>query len=67
MPTQVKPGVQTSEFWLTLLVQIVGGSVTVGLVPQAGIVAKLVALVLMVLSAYGYTKQRTDLKAAKSV
>lgn len=62
MATSITPGVKTSEFWLTLVTTVLGGSVVVGLVPDAGTLSKLVALLLMVLGSYGYTAKRTELK-----
>jgi hypothetical protein len=61
----VTPGFKTSEFWLTLVTNVLGAAVIAGLVPDAGILSKLVALILMVLGDYGYTAQRTALKAGQ--
>jgi hypothetical protein len=59
---KMKSGYKTSEFYLTLLANILAGAVVVGLVPETGSLSKLVALIIMVLGNYGYTRQRTELK-----
>jgi hypothetical protein len=59
-----KPGYKTTEFWLMLTAEILSGAVVVGLVPEAGMLSKLVALTLMVLGSYGYTSSRAKVKSA---
>ena len=59
-----KPGIKTSEFWLTLAANLLGAAVIVGLVPDAGIVFKIVALTTMVLADYGYSSSRAQVKSA---
>lgn len=62
-PIQGKPGYKTTEFWLNLVTQVLGGATILGLIPETDSpVAKIVALALMVLGNYGYTVNRTEQK-----
>lgn len=62
----MKPGYKTSEFWLTLLANIIGGAIAVGLVPSEGDISKVIALLSLTLATYGYNYSRGIVKAAKS-
>jgi hypothetical protein len=56
MQNPVKPGYKTTEFWLTLIVQIL--VLTQGVVPAETKSGKVIALALMVLAQLGYSSSR---------
>lgn len=58
----MKPGAQTTEFWITFFVNVVSAIVAVGLVPDDSPITKIAALVLMLAATYGYNQGRVDLK-----
>ena len=58
----VKPGYKTTEFWLTLGATFVGLAIASGIVPDTGMWPKIVALVVSVFAAMGYTVSRTNVK-----
>lgn len=60
----MKPGIKTTEFWLSLLAVLLGGAYAVDLVPTEGIWAKLAGLAAVTLTAFGYTVMRGKAKAA---
>jgi len=64
MGTATKPGYKTTEFWLNLIVQVTGGATVLGIIPNEGTIAKIAALVLMVLANYGYQYNRKEEKVA---
>lgn len=57
-----KPGWKTSEFWLSLLVVVLGAGVASGKVGDTGTIAKVVALGVSVLGALNYTFVRSSIK-----
>jgi len=57
-----KPGVKSSEFWLSLLAVALDAAVVTGLIPTEGTAAKVAATVMIVLAALGYTAARTVAK-----
>lgn len=57
-----RPGVKSSEFWLTLLSIVVGGLVSSDLLVESSTAAKVVALAGSVLGALGYTISRSAVK-----
>lgn len=64
MEVALKPGWKTSEFWFTLIVQAVGTAYQIGIIDPAGDsnLEKGIALLIQVLSAYGYQRFRTAAK-----
>ena len=58
----VKPGYQTTEFWLTAGATVVGLVIASGMVPDTGMWPKIVALVVSAFAAMGYTVSRTAVK-----
>jgi hypothetical protein len=62
-PHRHKPGIQTTEFWITLLIVIAGAIPVSGLVPDDGTAVKICGLVISVLSGMGYVNGRAKLKA----
>lgn len=60
----LKPGWQSTEAWLSLLVIVLGAIPSTGLTDNAPLLAKIVGMVLAALAAINYTYQRTVLKAA---
>jgi hypothetical protein len=69
--TEVKPGYKTTEFWLTMLVQVL--SISIGVLgamqpsPVVNILGIIVGAGLSLLSALGYNAKRTDLKKQELV
>jgi hypothetical protein len=61
--TTTKPGYKTSEFWLTLAANLVGTLMASGVVTDGGTVAKVLGVVVMLLSTLGYQVARTKAKA----
>lgn len=59
----VKPGWKTSEFYLTLLVNVIGTLMESKIIGDGGQVAQIAAAALMLLATYGYTYHRAQLKA----
>ena len=60
--TPVKPGYQTTEFWLSAAATLVGLAIASGIVPTTGTWPQVVGLVTGVLGAMGYTVSRTTVK-----
>lgn len=58
------PGYKTTEFWLSLIVVILGSVAASGVLPQGGLAAQIVGGVMSVLGALGYTASRTQVKVA---
>lgn len=58
------PGYKTTEFWLSLLVVILGAVAASGVLPQGGLAAQVVGGIMSVLGALGYTSSRTQQKVA---
>lgn len=63
-PVAVKPGYQTTEFWLSTAATLVGLLIASGIVPTTGTWPQIVGLITGVLSALGYTVSRGNVKAA---
>lgn len=61
--TPIKPGWQSTEFWLTLLAQLLGAVMASGLLP-GGEPTKVAGIAATMLAAYGYTSKRTAIKMA---
>ena len=61
-PPDVKPGWQTSEFWLSLLAMLLTALYASGVVPTKGTTAAVVAIVASLLTASGYAVARTIAK-----
>jgi uncharacterized membrane protein YccC len=58
----VKPGYQTTEFWLSAAATLVGLAIASGIVPTTGNWPQIVGLITGVLGAMGYTVSRTAVK-----
>lgn len=67
-----KPGYKSTEFWVTVLVQVVGVIAALGLVTpdQSDTLVKAViqggGIIGMLLSAFGYAKSRAAVKSAEA-
>lgn len=59
-----KPGVRTTEFWLSLLAMLLGTFVTSGLLPDASVPVKIAGMALAALAVLGYGSSRAQVKAA---
>jgi hypothetical protein len=59
----MKPGWQTTEFWLTLAAQLVAALLASGALAEGSLVLKIVAGLASVLGLLGYTVARTYLKS----
>ena len=60
--TMVKPGYQTTEFWMTAGATFVGLAIASGAIPETGIWPKLTGLVVAAFTAMGYTISRGMVK-----
>lgn len=60
-----KPGVQTTEFYLTLFATLIGAVLTSGLVLEDSQLMKILGVASIVLATLGYQYQRGQLKTAK--
>lgn len=58
----VKPGYQTTEFWVHLLSVIVAAIIGSGLFTESSAVTQILAIAATLLSALGYSASRTSLK-----
>lgn len=63
-PNHVRPGIRTTEFWLTLFVTIASLVPSFGL-PEAHPAVKIAGVVMAVAAQLGYTAFRTAAKAPK--
>lgn len=59
----MKPGIKTTEFWLTLAAVGLSAALATGLIP-AGEWERAASAVGMVLAAFGYGAQRANVKRA---
>tara|TARA_R100001244_G_scaffold132394_1_gene108852 strand:- start:3287 stop:3601 length:315 start_codon:yes stop_codon:yes gene_type:complete len=59
---EVKPGWKTTEFWLNLLVVILGAVLASGAIGAGGLTAQIIGGALSVLGALGHTASRTSVK-----
>lgn len=57
-----KPGYKTTEFWLSTAACLVGAVVASGAVPSDSAGERILALIVSVLAALGYTGSRLALK-----
>ncbi len=57
-----KPGIRTSEFWLTLAVTVLAAIGASGLIPHTHWASQLIAAAVTVLGALGYQGRRSELK-----
>lgn len=62
-PEAPKPGIKTTEFWLTLIANVLGIALLTGIVVPGSEVAKWAGLLTMVLATYGYQYTRAQVKA----
>ena len=63
----MKSGYKTSEFWLNLLVFLLGAALSSGIIADGGLAAKIVGGALSLLSSLGYTLGRVGVKKADSL
>ena len=64
MATQeVKPGYKTTEFWLTVLADLVGLALMSGLIADTGTVGRIVGGAVAVLATLGYSAARAKTKS----
>lgn len=63
-PPPVKPGWQTTEFWLMMVAKLLGILYASGMVGDGTITARIAGLAVTVLAALGYTVSRTMVKTA---
>lgn len=61
----MKPGYKTTEFWLSLLVVVLGALLSSGALPDGSIVARAVGGVLAVAGSLGYTLARAREKVTR--
>ena len=53
-----RAGWRTTEFWITLGVQLLGSAVTTGVIPTGSYWERIAAMLLMAASAFGYAYSR---------
>lgn len=58
----VKPGYQTTEFWLSGIATVLGVVMASGSLPEGGLAGQIIGGVLSVLAALGYTAARAKIK-----
>jgi len=62
-PTPVKPGYKTTEFWLTVVADIVGLVLMSGAVEETGTISRIVGGAVAVLATLGYSAARSKTKS----
>ena len=62
----MKSGYKTSEFWLSLLVMILGALLSSGAIADGGLAATIIGGALALLGGLGYTFNRMGVKKADS-
>ncbi len=60
--SSVKPGYQTTEFWLSSIATVLGVVMASGAVADGGLASQIIGGVLSVLAALGYTAARAKIK-----
>jgi hypothetical protein len=50
----VKPGIRTTEFWMTLVAVVAGAVAASGLLPEGSQASQIVGLIVMVMGSLGY-------------
>lgn len=58
----MKPGIRTTEFWLTLIAVLASAVLASGLLPHESVTTKIVGIVGAVLASMGYGAARTHAK-----
>ncbi len=58
-----RPGIRTTEFWVTLIIAVAGALPTFGL-PDEHVAVKVAGFAVAVLATLGYTLSRTKVKQA---
>ena len=58
-----KPGYRTTEFWMTLIILVLGVLVQSGVLPSNGEWSKAVAMLVQGLVALGYSRSRGQVKS----
>ena len=54
----MKPGWQTTEFWLSVAAALVGALIASGAIPEEGVIGQILGVVAMALVALGYSISR---------
>jgi len=62
----MKPGYKTTEFWLTLLANTIGALLTSGLIADGSTLARVLGVIMMVLSTLGYNVSRGMAKGGEA-
>ena len=62
-----KPGYKTSEFWLTLVVVLLGTLMASGVFGDESVIMKAAGMAMATLKALGYTAARAKTKLASSM
>lgn len=66
-PAEVKPGPKTTEFWFTLLGNLIGALMSSGLLADGSKEMKICGVVMMMLTTLGYTVSRGWVKKSAMV
>lgn len=62
-PSPVKPGIKSTEFYVTILVSVVNALVLADVFPIESVIAKIISVISITLSGLGYTMIRGKAKA----
>jgi hypothetical protein len=57
-----KPGYKTTEFWLSLLVVVLGAVMASGALPEGSVVGQIIGGIMAILGQLGYTAARAKSK-----
>jgi hypothetical protein len=60
----IKPGFQTTEFWLTLLATVISAVMATNVIPDSSVVGRVLVIVAAILATLGYTVSRSIVKAS---
>jgi hypothetical protein len=63
---KTKPGVRTTEFWLTAAAETLGALMASGMLVDGSVVAQVVGIASMVLAGLGYTWSRSIAKKGEN-
>ncbi len=61
----VKPGIQTTEFWMSAVVALCGLLMASGIIKTGTVWDQAIGIILSTLTALGYTAARVNVKSAK--
>ncbi|NRA40564.1 MAG: hypothetical protein HRU15_20635 [Planctomycetes bacterium] len=66
-PNSKKPGIRSTEFWLSTGATVLGIILASGAIPDGGMAAQIIGGIVSVLASLGYTASRTQVKVAAEI